>query len=120
MTVGLPVTTCSKLSLVSSTTAISVLQERTQHPRVLLMDLHALREQVRRGFVAGLVHRGEELARGAGDGFLPLDEQSDHLLRIRDACGFPDRRELCVLRIRARRIHAERADALRDGVEGEP
>ena len=63
--------------------ARSALEEAAQHPGVLLVDLHALGQQIGRRLVVGLVDHREDRARGAHDRFVALDQQPDHLLGLR-------------------------------------
>ena len=50
--------------------AISIFEQRAQHPGRLLVHRHALRQQVGCGLVAGLVGQREQLACGAGHGLV--------------------------------------------------
>jgi cytochrome c peroxidase len=57
----------------------SLFQQAAQHPGGLLVHLESLRQQIGRRLVVGLVHQREQLARGAGRGFLGGDEVADHV-----------------------------------------
>src|SRR5438067_5394325 len=74
-----------------------LLQQAAQHPCVLLVDLHALREQIERRLVVCLFGDRQRLARGAHHRFLALDQEPHHLFCRGYAVGFLDARELCVL-----------------------
>ena len=96
------------------------LQQRPQHPRVLLVDLHALRQQVRRRLVVRLVDRpGRSSARCARR---PRCLRRAGAPSPRPSAGpaSPDRGELGVLGVRRRRRVPERADALGDRVGRRP
>src|ERR1700694_5396946 len=67
-----------------------LLQQAAQHPCVFFMYLHALREQVERGFVVRLVGHRQDLTRRAYHGFLPLDQRLDHLPGFRHPGRFLD------------------------------
>ncbi|CAM2144637.1 hypothetical protein PT2222_160110 [Paraburkholderia tropica] len=94
-------------------------QQRTQHPRGLFMRLHALREQVGGRLVVGGFRCREDRARGAHHGFLAFHELADHVFGGRHSVGFRNRRELREVLVAARRVHAQRADALGDRVDGQ-
>ena len=91
-------------------------QQRTQHPRSFLVDLHALRQQIGGGLVTGLIDNREYFSRRACHSFLPFHEQPYHLRRLGHATGLFDRREPGVFGVGARCRKAERANAFGGGV----
>ena len=91
-----------------------------EHPGGLFVDLQALGQQVRRGLVTGLLGQREHAARGARNGLVSLDEQGDHLHRLRLAGRFLDRGQLRELGVGARRREPERTDPLRDRIQRGP
>src|SRR4051812_33336287 len=73
---------------------ILLLQKAAQHPRVLFVDIHALRQQIQsRLIVRFLRHRQHRPCR-ADHRLLRLNEELHHLLGLRDAVGFLDAAEL--------------------------
>jgi hypothetical protein len=64
------------------------------------MKLHALGEEVRRSFVAGLFYRRERGPCGANYGLMSLNELLDHLTRARHSDGLFNRGEFGSLLIR--------------------
>ncbi len=95
------------------------LEQAAQHPRGLLMHLHALGQQVERGLVARLVGDRSDAACGLDDRFLALHQQADHLLRARHAFRLGHAGELLEFLVGAGRRETERADAFGDLVHRE-
>src|SRR5690606_12764769 len=100
--------------------AALLLQQRAQHPRRLLVDLDALREQVGRGLVAGLLHPREQRARRAHHRLVAGHQLADHVLGPGHAGALLDRGELRELRVGARRERTQRADALGNQIDRGP
>src|SRR5690606_20965946 len=85
---------------------------RAKHPRGLLARIHALNHKIRRHFVIRFRGKLEEITRGLRDLLMALHKIFQHLLRARHAIIFLDRSQLAILRIGARRIFAQRTNAL--------
>src|SRR6185436_17957764 len=94
-----------------SSAAAAVLEQAAQHPRVLLVDLHALRQEIAGRLIVRGFGRRERGARRLGDGFLARDQDADHLGGARRAVDFLDGGEARELLVRAGGGQAQRADA---------
>src|SRR6185503_19072770 len=90
--------------------AAAVLEQAAQHPRVLLVDLHALGQEVAGRLIVRSFGRRERGARRLGNGFLARDENADHLGGARCAVDFLDGGEPRKLLVRAGGGQAQRAD----------
>src|SRR5690606_24903257 len=100
-----------------------LLQQRAQHPAVLLVGVQALGQQVDRRVVAGVVGGLEYLARRAANRLVADDQLTHHFApvgRLGQAGLLGDRGQLAELGIRARGVEAKRADALGDFVQRGP
>src|SRR3954469_6554858 len=87
----------------------SVLEQRAQHPRGLLVDGEALREQVGGGLVAGLGGQRGQLAGGGGPCLVARPPHAHHLERLGRGLGHVGQgAELAELRVRAGRVMAQR------------
>src|SRR5688500_17654392 len=75
-----PKLSCSRRASPLIAAAMLLLQQAAQHPRVLLVHLHALRQQIEGRFVVRLLGDRQHLARRAHHGLLTLDQQPHHLL----------------------------------------
>src|SRR5690606_9577933 len=95
-------------------------EQAAQHPGVLLVDVHALGQQVGGGLVVGGVGLVERGPGGLGDRFVALDQQAHHFHGVWHVAGLGNGRQLGELAVRARRMHAQGADALGDVVERGP
>ncbi|MNT93928.1 hypothetical protein D3C72_2355080 [compost metagenome] len=80
------------------------------------MHFQALGEQVGGRLIVGRVDHREQLARGAGGGFLGFDQMADHVGRFWYAFHFLDRGQLDELLVGARRRVAKGTDTLGDHV----
>src|SRR5688500_16961104 len=58
--------------------ACSLFEQGPQHPGRLLMDVHALRQQVGGGLVVAFLGGLEHRARGARHAFVPLGQDAHH------------------------------------------
>jgi hypothetical protein len=59
-------------------TAPPFLEQAAQHPRCLLVNRQALRQQVGGRSVPGLVGQRQQAARGARHGFVAIDQDAHH------------------------------------------
>lgn len=57
-----------------------LIQQRTQHPRGFLVDLHTLGQQVGRRLVTDFIEQRKDPAGCTCDRFLTLDKLPDHML----------------------------------------
>src|SRR5262245_51659276 len=87
-------------------TALS-LQERAQHPGILLMHLHALREEIDGRLVLYRIDGREEVARRPDHRLLAFDQLLDHRLGAWIAGLLRNRSQGPEGRIGARRLEAE-------------
>ena len=85
------------------------------------MHRQPLGQQISRWFVTGFVGQREQLACGAGHGFMAGDQNAHHLQRLgRHARCIGHRGQLAKLRIRARCGVSERANAFGNRVHRGP
>src|SRR5690606_34962176 len=99
------------------------LQQRAQHPGVLLVGLQALDQQVLGGLVVAVVGHVDGPARAAAHGFVADHQLAHHLApvgRLGGAGLLADRGELDELGVGAGGVEAQGADALGDLVERVP
>ena len=71
----------------------SLLQQRTQHPRCLLVILQAAGHHIRRTFIARRIGGFDHVARRRGGNLVTGDQLGDHFFPVRHAGFF---REACV------------------------
>ena len=104
---------------VSSVHQAVLSKHRAQHPRGFFVRLQALRQQIGRGLIVRAIGSGKDFARRACHGFLALHELANHLFGRGHAIGLGDRRELREILVAARRVDAQRTNALGDRVDSQ-